>query len=68
MFIYLIITIKLVFVVKVHWLLMVLVIVYVRLFRFINKFFNFSINNVVGKPIIDKGLFDILKFIKEDSW
>ena len=29
--------------------------------------FNFGINNVVEKPIIDKGLFYILKFIKEDS-
>ena len=29
--------------------------------------FNFCINNVVGKPIIDKGLFYILKFIKEDG-
>ena len=37
------------------------------LFRFINELFNFGINNVVGKPIIDKGLFNILKFIKEDS-
>ena len=29
--------------------------------------FNFCVNNVVGKPIIDKGLFYIFKFIKEDS-
>ena len=36
---------------------MVYVIVYVGLFRYINELFNFGINNVVGKPIIDKGLF-----------
>ena len=35
------------------------------LFCFINEMFNFCINNVVGKPI--KCLFDIFKFIKEDS-
>ena len=29
--------------------------------------FNFSINNVVGEPIINKGLFNIFKFVKEDS-
>ena len=29
--------------------------------------FNFGINNVVGKPIVDKGLFNIFKFVKEDS-
>ena len=29
--------------------------------------FNFGINNVVGKPIINKGLFYIFKFIKEDT-
>ena len=37
------------------------------LFNFINEMFNFCINNVVGKPIIDKCLFYIFKFIKEDS-
>ena len=37
------------------------------LFRFINELFNYDINNVVGKPIIDKGLFNILKFVKEDN-
>ena len=29
--------------------------------------FNFGINNMVGKPIINKGLFYIFKLIKEDS-
>ena len=29
--------------------------------------FNFRINNVAEKPIIDKGLFYIFKFVKEDS-
>ena len=37
------------------------------LFRFINEMFNFCDNNVVGKPIINKGLFYIFKFIKENS-
>ena len=37
------------------------------LFRFINELFNLGINNVVGKPIIDKGLFYTFKFVKEDS-
>ena len=37
------------------------------LFSFINEMFNFGINNVAGKPIIDKGLFNIFKFVKEDS-
>ena len=37
------------------------------LFRFINELFNFGIINVVGKPIIDKGLFYIFKFVKEDT-
>ena len=37
------------------------------LFSFINELFNFGINNVVGKPLIDKGLFHIFKFVKEDS-
>ena len=46
---------------------MVYVIVYVKLFRFINELFNFAINNVVGKPIIDKGLFNVFKFVKEGS-
>ena len=31
------------------------------------ELFNFGINNVVVKPIIDKGLFYIFKFFKEDS-
>ena len=47
---------------------MVLVSVYVRLFRFIDELFNFGINNVVEKPINDKGLFNILKFVKDDSY
>ncbi len=34
---------------------------------FINEMFNFAIHIVVGKPIIDKGLFYIFKFVKEDS-
>ena len=46
---------------------MVLDIVCVMLFRFINELFNLGINDVVGKPIINKGLFYILKFFKEDS-
>ena len=29
--------------------------------------FNFCINNVVGEPIINEGLFNIFKFVKEDS-
>ena len=29
--------------------------------------FNFYINNLLGKPIIDKGLFYIFKFVKEGS-
>ena len=37
------------------------------LFCFINEMFNFCINNVVGKPNINKGLFYIFKFVKEDS-
>ena len=37
------------------------------LFSFINELFNSGINNIVGKPIIDKGSFNILKFVKEDS-
>ena len=37
------------------------------LFSFINEMFNFSINIVVWKSIIDKGLFYIFKFVKEDS-
>ena len=36
-------------------------------FSFINEIFHFCINNVVGKPIINKDLFYIFKFIKEDS-
>ena len=42
-------------------------IVYVMLFLFINEIFNFNVNNAAGKPIINKDLFYILKFIKEDS-
>ena len=37
------------------------------LFSFINEMFNFCIDNVVGKPIINKCLFYTFKFIKEDS-
>ena len=37
------------------------------LFSFINEMFNFCIDNVVGKPIINKGLFYFFKFKKEDS-
>ena len=37
------------------------------LFSFINEIFNFGINNVVWKPIIDKGFFYIFKFVKEAS-
>ena len=36
------------------------------LFSFINEMFNFCINNVVGKPIINKGLFYIFKLGKEE--
>ena len=36
------------------------------LFRFINEMFNFCMN-VVGKPIINKCLFYIFKFIKGES-
>ena len=54
MFIYLIITMKLVFVIKVYRLFMVYDIVYVMLLSFINEKFNFCINNVVGKHIINK--------------
>ena len=41
---------------------MVYDIVYVMLFSFICEMFNFCINNVVGKPIINKGLFKGLFF------
>ena len=58
---------KLVLVVKVYWLFMVYCIVYVMLFRFINEIFNFCIDNVIGKPVINKCLFYIFNFIKEDS-
>ena len=34
---------------------------------FINEMFNFRINNVVMKPIINKGLFYIFKFVKKDN-
>ena len=37
------------------------------LFSFINEMFNFCIDNVVRKLIINKCLFYIFKFIKEDS-
>ena len=37
------------------------------LFSFFNEMINFCINNVVGKPIINKCLCYIYKFIKEDS-
>ena len=37
------------------------------LFSFINEMLNFCINNVVRKAIIDKCLFYIFKFIKEDN-
>ena len=40
---------------------------YYVMFSFINEMFNFSINDVVGKTIINKGLFYIFKFVKEDS-
>ena len=30
--------------------------------------FNFCINNVVGKPIINKGLFYIFKFLRKIVW
>ena len=46
---------------------MVYNIVYVKLFSFIIEMFNFCINNVAGKPIINKGLFYIFKFVKENS-
>ena len=36
-------------------------------FSFIDEMFNFCINNVVRKPIINKCLFYIFKFFKEDS-
>ena len=38
------------------------------LFSFINELFNLCIDNVVGKTIINKYLFYILKFIKKDSF
>ena len=73
----LIITMKLVFMVKVYWLFIVYImsmlccpvrhIVYVMLSSFMNRMFNFRINNVVEKPIINKYLFYISKFIKEDN-
>ena len=66
MFIYQIIIMKLVFLVKVYWLFMVLGIVYIMLFSFINEMFNFCIDNVVEKPIINKCLFYIFKFIKKE--
>ena len=48
-------------------LLVVYSIVYVMLFNFIHEMFNFGIKNVVGKTIINKWLFYIFKFMKEDS-
>ena len=46
---------------------MVYGLVYIMLFDFINELFNFGINNIVWKPIIDKGLFYIFKIVKEDT-
>ena len=37
------------------------------LLGFINEMLNFCINNIVGKPIINKGMFYIFKFGEEDS-
>ena len=42
-------------------------IVYVMFFSFINEMFNFCIDDIVGKLMINKSLFYIFKFIKEDS-
>ena len=42
-------------------------IVYVILFSFINEMFDFSIDNVVWKSIINECLSYIFKFIKEDN-
>ena len=39
---------------------------YVMLFRFINEILNFCINNIVRKPIINKGLFNTFEFFKKD--
>ena len=33
------------------------------MFSFINEMFDFCINNIVGKPIISKCLFNIFKII-----
>ena len=55
------ITIKLFFVVKVYLWFIVQGIVYV------NELFNFFIVNLVGKPIINKRLVYIFKFVKKDS-
>ena len=38
------------------------------LFSYIDEMFTFCVDNVVAKPIINKGLFYIFKFIKKDSW
>ena len=46
---------------------MVQSIVDVMLFSFINEMFNFCINNIVGKPIIDKGLFCIFKLARKEE-
>ena len=35
------------------------------LFSFTNEMFNFCIDNIVWKPIVNKGLFYIFKFIEE---
>ena len=72
MFIYLIIKMQLFFVVLVYFLFILSDIVYVILIRFINKLFNFDINNVMREIIIDKGLLYIyisyiFKFVKENS-
>ena len=40
---------------------------YVMWFSFISEMFNFCINNVVGKSIINKYLFYIFLFFKEDG-
>ena len=34
---------------------------------YVVQFYYFCINNVVGKPIINKSLFYVSKFVKEDS-
>ena len=46
--------------------LYLIILIILKLISFISEMFNFYIDNVVGKPIINKCLFYILKFIKED--